>query len=499
MRASGILLPIASLPSRYGIGDLSNGAYNFVTMLREAGQKYWQILPVGPTGFGDSPYQSFSTFAGNPYFIAPDKLMAEGLLTEEELQDYDFGDNIEFIDYGKLYIERFKMLRKAFDRSSGETNKDFMEFIRMNSSWLNDYALYMAVKDFFGGKSWITWPADIRRREKEALERYRSKLYKDILFYQFLQYHFTLQWDNLKKYANRNGVSIIGDLPIYVAFDSADTWANPELFVFDDRLEPIAVAGCPPDAFSKDGQLWGNPLYNWEKHKNTGYDWWIRRIKHCFSLYDVVRIDHFKGFDEYYSIPPKALNAVSGHWEKGPGIDFFEAVEKKLGAVDIIAEDLGYITESVKELLRLSGYPGMKILEFAFDSREDSDYLPHNYDRNCIVYTGTHDNDTILGWFKSITQEDQAMACSYLGLVDKKHGDSSLKDLNWAFIRLAQQSVAKTCIIPIQDYLGLGSESRINIPSTLGRNWRWRLKQTDISPELIEKIREMTKLYGRLS
>ncbi len=494
MRASGILLPIASLPSQYGIGDLSKGAYDFIDMLFAAGQKYWQILPVGPTGYGDSPYQSFSTFAGNPYFIAPDKLAEDGLLTEDELKVFDFGNDTGSIDYGKLYKSRFTMLKKAFLRTDPEKDTSFWQFIQRNASWLEEYALYMAVKDKYLGKSWSEWPENIKFREPKALAEYREELCENVMFYRFIQYQFSKQWSMLKTYAEEKNIKIIGDLPIYVAFDSADTWANRELFLLDEKMEPKAVAGCPPDAFSKDGQLWGNPLYHWEEHKRSGYRWWMERIKHCFALYDVVRIDHFKGFDEFYSIPPKDRTAAHGHWEKGPGIDFFREVEKQLGKVDIIAEDLGYITDSVRALLQQSGYPGMKILEFAFDSREDSDYLPHNYNKNCIVYTGTHDNDTIPGWFESLDEEDRTMALAYMGL-----NKSQIKDINWAFIRLAQQSVAKTCIIPMQDYLGLGSESRINIPSTLGNNWKWRLKKGDFNTALAEKIRSITKIYGRLS
>lgn len=493
MRASGILLPIASLPSNYGIGALSKCAYDFIDQLKRAGQKYWQILPVGPTGYGDSPYQSFSTFAGNPYYIDPDQLIEEGLLTLEEVESYDFGDNPRYIDYEKIYLSRFRMLRTAFEKSKIIGNKEFQKFRKQNSYWLKDYAMYMAIKNYFGGLSWKEWPDDIKLRRREALRRYQNDLKDDITFYEYIQFLFTKQWTRLKLYANENGIKIIGDLPIYVAFDSADTWSRPELFQLDAKLNPIAVAGCPPDAFAVTGQLWGNPLYHWENHKETGYDWWMSRISYCFRLYDVVRIDHFKGFDEYYSIPCGDVTAEFGHWEKGPGLDFFQTVQKKLGNLDIIAEDLGYITESVRKLLKDTGYPGMKILEFAFDSREDSDYLPHNYEKNCIVYTGTHDNDTVQGWFHSIKKEDKAMALAYL---NRKPRD--VKNIHWDIIRLAQQSVAKRCIIPIQDYLGLSGDARINTPSTVGLNWKWRLLEGEITEELLLKIRDMTDLYGRL-
>ena len=356
MRGSGMLLPIASLPSRYGIGSFSKSAYDFIDSLKKSGQKFWQILPIGPTGYGDSPYQSFSTFAGNPYFIDPDQLIEEGLLTREECESYDFGNDNRYIDYEKIYLSRFQMLRKAYDRSNIGMDKDYTVFTEQNAHWLEDYAFYMAIKDSFNGLSWSEWTEDIKLRKADAMMNYRVTLKNEIEFYKYIQYLFTKQWNKLKNYANKNGIKIIGDLPIYVAFDSADTWAHPELFQLDEKLNPVAVAGCPPDAFSSTGQLWGNPLYRWEKHHITGYEWWLSRIAYCFSWYDVVRIDHFKGFDEYYSIPYGDDTAMNGHWEKGPGIELFKTIENKLGKVDIIAEDLGYITESVKDLLKRTGY-----------------------------------------------------------------------------------------------------------------------------------------------
>ncbi len=492
MRGSGMLLPIASLPSRYGIGSFSKSAYDFIDSLKKSGQKYWQILPIGPTGYGDSPYQSFSTFAGNPYFIDPDQLIEEGLLTKEECESYDFGNNDRYIDYEKIYLSRFRMLRKAYDRSNIAMNKDFIAFTEQYGYWLEDYAFYMAIKDSFAGLSWSEWEEDIKLRKAGAMMSYRVKLKNEIEFYKYIQYLFSKQWNQLKDYANKNGIKIIGDLPIYVAFDSADTWSHPELFQLDERQNPVAVAGCPPDAFSATGQLWGNPLYQWEVHRATGYEWWLSRIAYCFQWYDVVRIDHFKGFDEYYSIPYGDDTAVNGHWEKGPGYELFKTIEDRLGKVDIIAEDLGYITESVKDLLKMTGYPGMKILQFAFDSREESDYLPHNYDKNCIVYTGTHDNDTVLGWFSSINEDDRALALTYLNRIEMDE-----KELHWDFIRLAEQSVAKLCIIPVQDFLGLGSEARINIPSTLGNNWKWRMMDGELTEDLLNRIKKIVKLYGR--
>lgn len=492
MRASGILLPVASLPSKYGIGAFSKSAYKFIDQLKAAGQKYWQILPIGPTGFGDSPYQLFSTFAGNPYFIDLETLTEEGLLTTEECEACDFGDNPRYIDYGKLYDYRFTLLRKAYERSNIEKNEKFHEFAEENAYWLDDYALYMAVKNYYGGRSFAEWDEDIKLRKPEALKKYRKMLKDDIEYHKFIQFLFSTQWYKLKTYANDNGIQIIGDIPIYVAYDSADTWSHPELFQLDENYNPIAVAGCPPDAFTATGQLWGNPLYDWEYHKKTGYEWWISRISYSFKLYDVVRIDHFKGFDEYYSIPYGEKTAVNGHWEKGPGYDFFRTLNERLGRLNIIAEDLGYITESTRKLLEMTGYPGMKVLEFAFDSREESDYLPHNYNKNCVVYTGTHDNDTIKGWFESISREDRNYALRYLN-IDERDTDN----IHWILVRLAMQSVADICIIPVQDYLGLGSEARINIPSTVGGNWRWRLLDGELTEDLLMKIREITSLYGR--
>ncbi|WP_195238861.1 4-alpha-glucanotransferase [Romboutsia sp. 1001285H_161024_C4] len=492
MRRSGMLLPISSLPSKYGIGSFSKEAYDFVDILEKTGQSLWQILPLGPTGYGDSPYQSFSTFAGNPYFIDLDELVKEGLLSEEECNSYDWGSNNEYIDYEKIYLSRFKILKKAYERSNISKNKIFKAYCEKNKWWLHDYALYMSIKDYFGSKSWIEWDDDIRSRKEEAILKYEEKLKDDIVFYKYQQYLFTKQWSKLKAYANKRGISIIGDIPIYVALDSSDTWANPELFQLDKDCIPTAVAGCPPDSFSKTGQLWGNPLYYWEYHKYTDYEWWIKRIEYSFKLYDVVRIDHFRGFDEYYAIPYGEKTAINGSWEKGPGLDLFKYIKGKLGDVEIIAEDLGFLTESVKQLLKDTGYPGMKILQFAFDSREESDYLPHNYEKNCIVYTGTHDNSTIRDWYKEISPQDKRMCVNYM---NNKYTRESI--IHWDFICLAMRSVANTCIIPVQDYLGLGNEARINVPSTLGDNWKWRMKPNCFSNNLIKKIRMLTKVYGR--
>lgn len=493
MRASGILMPVFSLPSRYGIGSFSKSAYQFVDMLKKAGQKYWQILPLCPTSYGDSPYQSFSTYAGNPYFIDLDQLIEEKLLTRKECQACDFGDDPQDIDYGKLYENRFKLLRKAYERANVGEDQEFEAYRRENAWWLDDYALFMAVKDRFDGVAWNEWEEDIRLRWSNAMDYYRRELYYEIEFYSYLQFVFMKQWKKLKNYANINGIEIIGDIPIYVAFDSADAWANPELFQFDAENLPTAVAGCPPDGFSADGQLWGNPLYRWDYHRETGFDWWIRRIAYCSELYDVVRIDHFRGFDEYYSIPYGDTTARNGHWEKGPGIALFEAAKNRLGELNIIAEDLGYITDSVKKLVADSGFPGMKVLEFAFDSREKSDYLPYTYEKNSVVYTGTHDNETIAGWYAGLDKSDLKMCTDYMN-IDRIPG----KEYHWDFIRLAMLSVSDLCVIPIQDYLGLDNRARINHPSTLGTNWRWRLAKGQLSASLLKEIREMTRISGRL-
>lgn len=492
MRRNGMLLPIASLPSPYGIGGFSKEAYEFIDLLEETGQKLWQILPLGPTSYGDSPYQSFSTFAGNPYFIDLDTLAEKGWLTKEACEASDYGDNESYIDYGRIYNSRFVLLKQAFLNSDILSDEKFTEFCKANQHWLPDYALYMALKNQNDGKSWIEWEEEIRLRKPEAVECYKKELEEECNFYEFLQYEFHEQWTKVKEYAHKKGIQIVGDVPIYVAFDSADTWANPELFQLDEKNLPLGVAGCPPDAFSATGQLWGNPLYNWAYHKKTGYDWWLKRIAYCFDLYDIVRIDHFRGFDEYYSIPYGDETAVNGHWEKGPGMDLFNTVKEKLGELDIIAEDLGFLTESVFQLLKDSGYPGMKVLQFAFDPSEDSDYLTYKYQRNCVVYTGTHDNDTTAGWFEKLSDGDREVALRYMNSFY-----TPKEEQHWDLIALAMRSTADTCIIPVQDFLGLGSEARINMPSTLGDNWKWRMTKGAFSEELKEKIRRMTKLYGR--
>ncbi len=495
MRKSGVLLPISSIPSKYGIGTFSKEAYAFVDFLQEAGQHLWQILPLGPTGYGDSPYQSFSTFAGNPYYIDLEALVEKGWLTTMECEEYDFGSNTQYVDYEKLFLSRFRILRKAFDVASNEhflKQKDYLSFVKRNAFWLDDYALFMAIKSNYGGKGVTEWDEEIKLRKPEAIAACKQKYASDIEFNCFLQYLFYTQWMALKTYANERNIEIVGDIPIYVALDSADTWANPGLFQLDDTCTPIAVAGCPPDAFSETGQLWGNPLYNWDYHKKTDFAWWMKRIEHCFLLYDVVRIDHFRGFDAYWSIPYGDLTAENGKWRKGPGYAIFGTLKKLLGERRVIAEDLGYLTKSVIRLVKRTGYPGMKVLQFAFDAKGDSEYLPHNYTNNCVVYTGTHDNDTTRGWYHTLERKDKDFADRYLGLQEDEN------EVEWEFIRAAIASVADTAIIPMQDYLGLDKPARMNTPSTLGDNWKWRMDSNACSAELAERMKQLSRLYGRI-
>ena len=496
MRKAGILLPITSLPSSYGIGGFTKEAYEFIDFLEEAGQSYWQILPVGPTGFGDSPYQSFSSFAGNPYYISLDDLIGEGLLTKEECEGVDYGSDERQVDYKKIYNTRMKLLMKAHKREDLKNNKAFLDFVLENVKWLDDYALFMALKEYFGGKAWNEWDFDIRIGNPKAKEEYSSRLTKEIEFWKYVQYKFYEQLSKLREYANNKGVKIIGDIPIYVAYDSADVWANGSLFQLDVEKLPISVAGCPPDGFSKKGQLWGNPLYKWEIHKESGYLWWIYRIEHSFKLYDVLRIDHFRGFDEYYSVPYGSKDATRGKWEDGPKSSLFEAISAKLGKIEIIAEDLGFITNSVKELLAECDFPGMRVFQFGFDKRDTgakNDYLPHNYIENCVAYTGTHDNPTIVSWFFEISDEEREDVRNYL--CDKYTPDS---EINLPIIGAVMRSQAKLVIIPIQDYLGYDSRSRINKPSTTGINWQWRLSVGDLTNSLAKQIYEITRLNGRI-
>ena len=490
-RSSGILLPISSLPSPYGIGTFGKAAYEFADFLKASGQKYWQVLPLGPTSYGDSPYQSFSTFAGNPYFIDLDMLIEDDLLTVEEVEAENWGTNPRYVDYGQIYTSRFKILKKAKERGYKLFLGDISTFQKENP-WVENYALFMAIKKHFGQLSWQEWSEEpIRMHQKEAVEKYKKQLQEDIEFFVFVQYLFFKQWDALKKYINYLGIEIIGDIPIYVSLDSCDVWAEPQFFGLDEENYPIEVSGVPPDYFSEDGQLWGNPVYNWEAMKNDGYKWWIRRIQGAAKLFDVIRIDHFRGFDEYWAVPAGDKTAKNGKWKKGPGMDLVGILSDKFPKLEFIAEDLGEPSPTVTKLLKDSGWPGMKVLEFAFDSGEPNDYQPHNYTNNCICYTGTHDNETTLAWYMQLGRKDRAFAKKYMNI-------KSNKDIVWEFIRGALASVSDTAIIPMQDYLSLDSSARINTPSTLGGNWQWRLKGDELTKELSERMYDMAKLYGRV-
>lgn len=490
MRTSGVLMPISSLPSPYGIGTMGKAARKFIDFLDKSGQTYWQILPICPTSYGDSPYQSFSSFAGNPYFIDLEYLCKDGLLKKSECESFDWGGSEKYVDYGTMYESRYALLKKAYARFEKKLPEDYKEFCKNEAEWLEEYALFMALKDANNGVAWLEWEKDLKFRKPEAIETAKKKYAQDIEFYCMLQYLFFKQWKELKAYANSKGIEIIGDVPIYVALDSADVWANPTQFYLDKDLDPIEVAGCPPDAFSEDGQLWGNPLFRWDVMKKDDYAWWTKRISAMADLYDIVRIDHFRGFDSYYAIPAKDDTAKNGKWKEGPGMDLFRTLEKKLGKLPIIVEDLGFLTPSVHKLLKDSGFPGMKVIQFAFDSREDSDYLPHNYPEHCVVYTGTHDNDTCMGWMKTAPKPAVKYAKEYLNLT-KEEG------YNWGLMRGAWSSVAEMAIVPMQDLIGLGSEARINTPSTIGNNWKWRATEDQINTKLAKRLYKYMVMYGR--
>lgn len=493
-RSSGILFHPTSLPGKYGIGTLGKEAYAFIDFLKKSRQKLWQIFPLGPTGYGDSPYQSFSSFAGNPYLIDFDLLIEAHLLSEEDLRDVFFGDNEEYIDYGAIYNQKYPLLRKAYENFKSSDNlemrENFEHFKRENASWLNDYSLYISLKNHFNGLPWNEWAHDIKNREHGAMEHYKNELADDIEYHNFIQFLFFKQWGDVKRYANENGIKIIGDIPIFVAADSSDAWANPEIFLFDEERKPVKVAGVPPDYFSATGQLWGNPLYNWQKLKETNYSWWVERVRANLSTCDIIRIDHFRGFEAYWAVPYGDDTAINGQWEPGPGIDLFNAIKSQLGELPIIAEDLGLMTQGVIDLREVTGFPGMKILGFAFDSGEENDYLPHTYTKNCVVYTGTHDNDTLIGWFQKAKEEDRQFARDYLN-------SRSDDEIHWDAIRGAWSSVANMAISPVQDFLGLGSEARINTPGVAAGNWQWRLRHEVLTDELAERIAKLTRVYSR--
>ncbi len=495
-RASGILLSISSLPSKYGIGCFDKAAYDFVDWLEKAGQTYWQILPLGATshfGAWDSPYQAYSAFAGNPYFISLDDLIEEGVLTEAECAAAQLGENPGRVDYALFHENRGKLLYKAYQRSDVTHNEDYLQFCKENFWWLDDFSLFMAVRGYFG-TGWTQWPEDIRMHYGPALDYYRESLYFEVEFHRYLQYKFQRQWEKLKKYANDRRIKIVGDIPIYVSPDGSDVWAQPELFQLDKQNHPTQTAGCPPDPFAPEGQSWGNPLYNWDHHRKTGYRWWVTRLWHSYTLYDMVRIDHFRGFDEYFAIPAGG-KAKEGHWEKGPGMDLFNTLRAELGERAVIAEDLGFITDSVRQLVKDTGFPNMKVLQFGFDPGDVggiNEYLPHNYSNNCVVYTGTHDNATLAGWLTGMDRETRNHIRDYLD-----DYSTANKWLYKKLVKLAMASTAELCVIPIQDWLGLGDSARMNVPGTVGDNWSWRLLPGQVTEGLAEEICALSKRYNR--
>lgn len=490
-RSAGILMPISSLPSPYGIGTMGRAAREFVDFLAAAGQSYWQILPVGPTSYGDSPYQSFSAYAGNPYFIDLELLCADGLLTKDEIEEIDWGTDPEQVDYEKIYESRLPLLRRAADRGLARDAEAVAAFVAENADWLPDYALFMALKRHFGMAAWTEWfDRDARLRAPAALARYRETLASDIELFTYVQFLFFRQWESLRDYAHAKGVKIIGDLPIYVAMDSADVWADPRSFQLDEQNIPAEVAGVPPDSFTADGQLWGNPLYDWDAMKRDGYRWWVRRIAGASRLYDVLRIDHFRGLESYWAVPYGETSAKIGRWVKGPGMDLLRVLFDRFPNIEFIAEDLGYLTPEVRALLRESGLPGMKVLEFAFDSREPSNYLPHTYTPNSVCYAGTHDNAPLMVWKEEADPVDLDTAKRYLGLNEEE-------GFHWGMLRGGMSSVSALFVAQMQDYLGLGAGSRMNTPGILGGNWQWRMLPGQLTDALAQKIAGMTHLYGR--
>ena len=488
-REAGILLPISALPSKYGIGCFSEEAYRFVDMLSLSGQRVWQILPLCPTSFGDSPYQSPCSFAGNPYFISLDALCGEGLITADELPSGEYGERI---DYGRIYEERYPLLKKAYGRFAQRgAPSEYGSFLAENCSWLEDYALFMAIKESMRGTAFSAFPEALRKRDPQALRDARGALEYEIGFYKFLQYEFFRQWNQLRRYAHSKNVKILGDMPIYVSADSSDVWAHPELFELDGDGRPLYVAGCPPDGFSPKGQLWGNPVYRWEEHKREDFRWWVERIDRAFLMYDIVRIDHFRGFDAYYSIPYGAEDATGGFWRKACGEELFATVREQLGERPIIAEDLGFITDGVRRLLSVCGYSGMKILQFGFDG--DEEHLPYNYPRGSVVYTGTHDNPTLCQWLSSLGEWERQRVAEYL-----RDRSEDIGEIVKHLICVALQSCSELCIIPMQDYLLLGREGRMNIPSRGDGNWSWRMRSAAMSSSVFEEIGAFARMSGRV-
>ncbi len=490
-RSAGILLAVSSLPSPYGIGTLGKCAFEFIDQLKAAGQSYWQVLPVGPTSFGDSPYQSFSAFAGNPYFIDLDLLVEDGLLTREEISEYEWGEDPANVDYALLYRNRFPLLHKAYERSTHEDMAEFHKFQKKSAYWLEDYSLYMALKFYFDGKEWLQWEEGIRYRKKEAVKRYEELLQEEIGFWKFCQFYFFRQWKAVKSYANQKGIRIIGDIPLYVALDSADVWTHSDLFELDERRKPIHVAGVPPDCFSADGQRWGNPLYRWKKMEKDNFSWWYERMRANAKLYDVIRIDHFIGIVHYWSIPASCPTAVEGKWEKGPGKKLTKVIRKATRGADIIAEDLGIVSPEVRALINKTGWPGMKILEFAFDGDASNEYLPHRYpNANCIVYGGTHDNQTLVGYYQNKSKKERKFLMRYLHI---RH----VEQIPRAMQRAAYASIADTVIFQMQDIFELDDRARMNEPSTVGKNWRWRMRPGEFLEPDIRRLRKYCRTYQR--
>ena len=491
-RSCGILMPIFSLPSSYGIGSLGKEAYSFADFLKKSGRRYWQLLPLGPTSYGDSPYQSFSSAAGNPYFIDLDMLCEDGLLSHAEIEAVDWGRNEGRVDYEKLYLNRFRILERAKQRGYGRDKAHIAAFVEANRAWLLDYALFMALKRHFGMLAWPNWPDDAARRHDEAaLAAYRIRLKPDIELFIYMQYLFFKQWQKLKSYTNSLGISIIGDVPIYVAMDSAEVWAERELFALNGQLVPEEVAGVPPDYFNADGQLWGNPLYNWQRLEETGFDWWIRRMSAAARLYDVIRIDHFRGLESYYAVPCGEKTARHGRWIKGPGMKLITAIKNGVKGAEFIAEDLGYTTDEVRSLLAQSGFPGMRVLQFAFDGLCPNEHQPHAYSQNSICYTGTHDNSPIALWREETSQAVLDYARKYMAVSDTA-------DMGEAMIRLGMASVAKLFIAQMQDHLGLSYGSRINVPGTACGNWQWRMDKAVDLDALAARLYEQAELYARI-
>ena len=488
-RGAGILMPVSSLPSKYGIGTLGKAAYDFVDDLVRAGQKYWQVLPIGPTSFGDSPYQSFSTYAGNPYFIDLDLLIEEGLLQRQEVEMIRWYEKEDQVSYELLWEYRYSVLKAAFERSDHEKTKEYRDFMEREKDWISSYSLYMACKEHFGNREWLSWKKNIRDRKMEALISYQVMLEKEIRFWEFVQYKFWQQWDRLHAYANEKGIQIIGDIPIYVALDSADVWVHPEQFLLDENHEPTVVAGCPPDAFSDEGQKWGNPIYDWERMEREDFAWWKKRIRAAARCYDVIRIDHFIGMVRYDKIPVNE-SAKKGSFAWGPGLKLLKALDESIGEAKIIAEDLGVLVPEVGEVLQKSGYPGMKVLEFAFDGKRENPYLPHNYPKNCVVYGGTHDNDTLEGYYDMLSKENRAYAMAYCQVKRKKK-------LTDAIIRIGYASVANTVIYQMQDILKKNNNARMNYPSTIGTNWRWRMKSQEFTTKKQKRLAKLANIYGR--